>query len=48
MLGGAVGLAATGAVGIKGGNFLVFEQFLKRSGANVHLNTTVSTIGQRK
>ncbi|KAG9223147.1 hypothetical protein PLEOSDRAFT_1111305 [Pleurotus ostreatus PC15] len=44
MLGGAVGLAATGAVGIKGGNFLVFEQFLKRSGANVHLNTTVLSI----
>jgi prenylcysteine oxidase/farnesylcysteine lyase len=34
-------MAATGASGIAGGNFQIFEQFLNRSGANVYLNTPV-------
>ncbi|KAF9454994.1 hypothetical protein P691DRAFT_770093 [Macrolepiota fuliginosa MF-IS2] len=41
---GLCSLAATGASGIKGGNFQVFEQFLERSNASVHLNTTVDSI----
>ncbi|KAL0950720.1 hypothetical protein HGRIS_007496 [Hohenbuehelia grisea] len=44
---GACSMADSGAVGIKGGNFLIFEQFLKRSGAKVHLNTTVASITHR-
>ncbi|KAG6885530.1 hypothetical protein C0993_000526 [Termitomyces sp. T159_Od127] len=43
-LGGIVSLATDDARGIKGGNFQLFEQFLKRSGAHVHLNTQVSNI----
>lgn len=35
-------MAATGASGIQGGNFQIFEQFLNRSGANVYLDTAVS------
>lgn len=35
-------MATTGARSIDGGNFQLFEQFLKRSGANVYLNTQVS------
>ncbi|KAH9926192.1 uncharacterized protein B0H18DRAFT_1006933 [Fomitopsis serialis] len=38
---GLCSLAATGASSVKGGNFQIFEQFLERSGASVHLNTTV-------
>lgn len=38
---GTVSMATDGAVGIEGGNFQVFENFLKRSGAGVHLNTKV-------
>ena len=38
---GAVSMATDGAVGIKGGNFQVFEHFLNRSGAKVHLSTKV-------
>jgi len=38
---GLCSLAATGASSVKGGNFQIFEQFLKRSNASVHLNTTV-------
>jgi len=34
-------MATTGASGIAGGNFQIFEQFLKRSHANVYLNTPV-------
>ena len=34
-------MAATGASGIAGGNFQIFEQFLNRSRANVYLNTPV-------
>lgn len=41
---GACSLAATGATAIKGGNWQVFEQFLKRSQANVFLNTTVGIL----
>jgi prenylcysteine oxidase/farnesylcysteine lyase len=37
-------LAATGAAGISGGNYQIFEQFLRRSGASVHLNTNVNSI----
>ena len=39
---GQVSLAADNAVGVKGGNFQIFQNFLARSGAKVHLNTTVS------
>ncbi|CAO1636851.1 unnamed protein product [Sympodiomycopsis kandeliae] len=35
-LGGGVSLAATGAAGIKGGNFRVFQEMLDRSGATLH------------
>ena len=41
---GACGMAANGAVGIAGGNFQLYEQFLNRSGAKVYLNTPVSSI----
>ncbi|KAF8898341.1 Prenylcysteine lyase-domain-containing protein [Infundibulicybe gibba] len=41
---GACSMATSGAAGIQGGNFQIFEQFLKRSGAKVYLNTTVSSI----
>jgi prenylcysteine oxidase/farnesylcysteine lyase len=34
-------MASSGASGIAGGNFQIFEQFLIHSGANVYLNTTV-------
>lgn len=34
-------MAATGASGIAGGNFKIFEQFVKRSNATLHLNTRV-------
>ncbi|KAG5339896.1 hypothetical protein C0989_003043 [Termitomyces sp. Mn162] len=43
-LGGVLSLATDDARGIKGGNFQIFEQFLKRSGAHVHLNTEVKEI----
>ncbi|KAG6812064.1 hypothetical protein H0H92_004595 [Tricholoma furcatifolium] len=41
-LGAVLSLATPGARGIEGGNFQIFEQFLERSGAEVHLNTEVS------
>jgi len=44
---GACSLATTGATSIKGGNWQIFEQFLKRSQANVFLNTTVLSIKQK-
>lgn len=44
MLEGACSLAATGASSVKGGNFQIFKNFLDRSGAKVHLNTTVCSI----
>ncbi|KAG6866235.1 hypothetical protein C0991_006822 [Blastosporella zonata] len=43
-LGGTLSLATDDARGIEGGNFQIFEQFLKRSGATVHLNTHVNKI----
>ncbi|KAG5650639.1 hypothetical protein H0H81_011522 [Sphagnurus paluster] len=45
-LGGAISMAATGAKGIQGGNFQIFEEFLKRSGANVHLDTAITEISE--
>ncbi|KAG5646044.1 hypothetical protein DXG03_004467 [Asterophora parasitica] len=45
-LGGAISMAATGSKGIEGGNFQIFEQFLKHSGANVHLKTEVNSISE--
>ncbi|PPQ63712.1 hypothetical protein CVT24_004292 [Panaeolus cyanescens] len=41
---GACSMAATGATGIAGGNFQIFEAFVNRSGANVFLDTTVKSI----
>lgn len=41
---GLCSLAAMGASSVKGGNYQIFEQFLKRSGASVHLNTTVTAL----
>lgn len=38
---GKVSMATHGAVSIKGGNFQIFEHFLNRSGATVHLGTRV-------
>lgn len=38
---GACSLAATGAAGILGGNYQMFEQFLQRSKAKVFLNEAV-------
>lgn len=46
--GGAASLAAEGASTLKGGNWQMFEQFIKRSGATVHLNTTVKSVTQLK
>lgn len=43
-VGGMVSSATTGAVSVEGGNYQVFEQFLKHSKASVHLSTKVSTI----
>ncbi|OCH92435.1 FAD/NAD(P)-binding domain-containing protein [Obba rivulosa] len=43
---GLCSLAATGASSVKGGNFQIFEQFLARSGARVHLNTSVTALSQ--
>jgi len=39
---GACSMATSGATGIQGGNFQLFEHFLHHSGASVHLNTTVN------
>lgn len=41
-------LAAEGASSAKGGNWQIFEQFVKRSGANVSLDTTVRMVTQLK
>lgn len=38
---GFVSLAATGASSVAGGNWQIFQNFVERSKANVHLNTTV-------
>lgn len=37
-------LATDGAAGISGGNYRIFEQFLQRSDAFVHLNANVNSI----
>ncbi|KAK7064553.1 Prenylcysteine lyase [Favolaschia claudopus] len=41
---GACSLAATGASAVEGGNFRIFENFLKQ--ANVFLNTSVKSVSQ--
>lgn len=41
---GQVSMAAAGAWSTEGGNFRIFEEFAKRSGANIHLNTRVLSI----
>ncbi|CCM01254.1 uncharacterized protein FIBRA_03303 [Fibroporia radiculosa] len=41
---GMCSLAATGASSVKGGNFQIFEEFLKRSNASVYLNTAVLSL----
>jgi prenylcysteine oxidase / farnesylcysteine lyase len=41
-LGGLVSMAANGAKQIKGGNFQIFENFVRESKASVHLNTRVT------
>ena len=39
---GIVGTVADNASGVVGGNYQIFENFLNRSGASVHLKTEVS------
>ncbi|KAF9229709.1 FAD/NAD(P)-binding domain-containing protein [Gyrodon lividus] len=41
---GMTSMAATGASGVATGNFRIFENFLEKSGAKVHLNTEVKEI----
>lgn len=41
---GLCSLAATDASSVKGGNFRIFEEFLRRSNASVHLNTNVLSL----
>lgn len=41
---GAVSLAATGATQVEGGNWQIFEHFLKNSTATIHLSTEVTSI----
>ncbi|KAK1218693.1 hypothetical protein PQX77_018592 [Marasmius sp. AFHP31] len=43
-MGGAVSLSADGASQVTGGNYQIFENFLKYSGATVYLNTKVTAI----
>ena len=38
---GGASMAATGATGIAGGNYQIFEKFIVESGANVYLDTPV-------
>jgi prenylcysteine oxidase/farnesylcysteine lyase len=35
-------MAANGAVGVQGGNWQIFDQFVQRSGAKLLINTTVN------
>ncbi|TFK30726.1 hypothetical protein FA15DRAFT_690376 [Coprinopsis marcescibilis] len=44
---GACSMAASGAAGVAGGNFQLFEQFLNRSGANIYLSTPVVGINSK-
>ncbi|KAH7930566.1 FAD/NAD(P)-binding domain-containing protein [Leucogyrophana mollusca] len=41
---GACSMAASGASGVSTGNYHIFEHFLEKSGAKVHLNTNVKEI----
>ncbi|KAG8959873.1 hypothetical protein FRC03_007347 [Tulasnella sp. 419] len=43
-LGGAVSMAANGASQVEGGNFQIFEGFLKHSDAQVHLGSTITSL----
>lgn len=45
-LGGLVSMAASKASSVKGGNWQIFERFLKRSRAKVFLNTQVTKLVQ--
>ncbi|KZT42779.1 hypothetical protein SISSUDRAFT_846389 [Sistotremastrum suecicum HHB10207 ss-3] len=47
-LGGTVSMAASGASSVKGGNFQIFENFVSRSGANLFLNTPVTSVKKLK
>lgn len=42
---GGASMAASGASGIAGGNYQIFERFISKSGANVYLNTPVGFCG---
>ena len=42
---GGASMAATGATGIAGGNYQIFEKFIVESGANVYLDTPVGFCG---
>ncbi|EGO02796.1 hypothetical protein SERLA73DRAFT_165743 [Serpula lacrymans var. lacrymans S7.3] len=44
---GAASMAATGASGVATGNYKIFEQFIERSGATLHLGTTVKEIKRK-
>ena len=37
-------MAASGATGIAGGNYQIFEKFIAESGANVYLETPVGLV----
>ncbi|KAI0946772.1 hypothetical protein AcW1_010141 [Taiwanofungus camphoratus] len=43
---GLASLVPTGASSVKSGNFQIFENFLRRSNASVHLNTSVTAIAR--
>lgn len=47
-LGAGVSLSASGAAGIKGGNYRVFEEMLKRSGATLHSGSAGEVTGMVK
>jgi prenylcysteine oxidase/farnesylcysteine lyase len=40
---GLISMASSGAYSVKGGNYQIFEEFIKRSGATINLNTEVRT-----
>ena len=42
---GGASMAASGATGIAGGNYQIFERFIGESGSNVYLDTTVRFCG---
>jgi len=45
---GACSMASSSASGVDGGNFLMFEQFLNHSNANVYLDTPVTSVSPRE